>query len=201
MIKDCLGCGESKTLEQFSKQKNGKFGRRSRCKLCVALEYQNNKEAISARQKLYYRKNKDRRLKYHEQWRSDNREYIRKKKAEYFQINKKKIVQQLLEKGRSNSHYQIRHNIDNRLRMAIKTSYNSKSLPKLLGCSIKQLKLHLESQFQPGMNWENYGEWHIDHIKPLSKFDLTIEEQLKTACHFSNLQPLWAIDNLRKGAS
>lgn len=49
------------------------------------------------------------------------------------------------------------------------------------------------------MTWENFGEWHIDHIVPLSKFNLTDYEQLKIACHFSNLQPLWAKDNLSKG--
>jgi len=62
--------------------------------------------------------------------------------------------------------------------------------------SIEGLKNILESKFQSGMNWENYGEWHIDHIRPLSSFDLTNPTELKLACHYSNLQPLWAYDNL-----
>jgi len=59
---------------------------------------------------------------------------------------------------------------------------------------------HLESKFQEGMSWENYGKngWHLDHIIPLSAFDLTDPEQLKIACHYTNIQPLWARDNLVK---
>ena len=70
----------------------------------------------------------------------------------------------------------------------------------LLGCSVPQLRVHISSLFQPGMSWENYGEWHIDHLRPLSSFDLTDPEQQKQAFHYKNLQPLWAADNLRKGA-
>lgn len=63
-----------------------------------------------------------------------------------------------------------------------------------------ELRAHLEAQFQAGMSWDNYGEWHIDHIKPLASFDLEDTDQLKLACHYTNLQPLWAKDNLSKGA-
>lgn len=69
---------------------------------------------------------------------------------------------------------------------------------KLLGCSINEFKLYLESRFKKNMTWDNYGKWHIDHIKPISKFDLTIEEEQKKCFHFTNLQPLWALDNIRK---
>lgn len=72
-----------------------------------------------------------------------------------------------------------------------------------LGCSVPELKVHLEALFQPGMTWKNWGLgadcWHIDHIKPLRSFDLTDRAQFLKAAHFSNLQPLWERDNLSKG--
>ncbi len=73
----------------------------------------------------------------------------------------------------------------------------------LLGADFGVVRLHIESLFAPGMSWDNYGPrgWHIDHIKPLASFNLTDPEQMKQAAHYTNLQPLWAIDNLSKGAT
>lgn len=65
----------------------------------------------------------------------------------------------------------------------------------------KQLKKHLEIKFTKGMSWENYGKWHVDHIKPCAKFDLTKESEQRKCFHYTNLQPLWAIDNFKKGAN
>jgi len=70
----------------------------------------------------------------------------------------------------------------------------------LLGCSFTFLRFWLESKFLPNMSWENYGDWHVDHIRPLASFDLTDPKQQALAFHFLNLQPLWAKDNLSKGA-
>lgn len=95
--------------------------------------------------------------------------------------------------------YKLAHNIRSRLRKALKGKSREKGIFTILGCSLDQLKIHLEYKFQPGMTWENYGEWHIDHIRPLSSFDLTDPSQLKLAGHFSNLQPLWAHENISKG--
>jgi hypothetical protein len=69
---------------------------------------------------------------------------------------------------------------------------------KLVGCTTSELMSHLESQFAPGMSWENRSEWHIDHIIPLAKFDLKDPVQQAAAFHFTNLQPLWATENMRK---
>lgn len=95
--------------------------------------------------------------------------------------------------------YRIRCNLSGRLHAALKGVCASAKTMTLLGCSIESLKTYLESKFETGMNWENYGNgWHIDHIMPCAIFDLTNEEHRKHCFHFSNLQPLWAIDNIKK---
>lgn len=99
----------------------------------------------------------------------------------------------------TDSHFKISSNLRHRLNQAIRNQQKSGSAVSDLGCSIPALKLHLEEQFQPGMSWKNYGQWHIDHIKPLASFDLTDREDFLQANHYTNLQPLWAEDNLRKG--
>ena len=83
---------------------------------------------------------------------------------------------------------------------AVSGRVKSKHTEELLGCSIEYLRHYLENQFTEGMTWENYGKngWHIDHIIPLDYFDITDSEQQKRAWHYTNLRPLWAIDNLRK---
>lgn len=102
----------------------------------------------------------------------------------------------------SDFNFKLSDILRSRLNKAIKNNQKAGSAVADLGCSIEELKIHLESQFQEGMSWGNYGlkGWHIDHIKPLASFDLTKEEELKEACHYTNLQPLWAEDNLSKGA-
>ena len=69
---------------------------------------------------------------------------------------------------------------------------------QLIDCTIEALKHWLSYQFAPGMTWDNYGEWHIDHVRPCASFDLTDPEQQKQCFHWTNLQPLWAEDNLKK---
>ncbi|HBI02003.1 MAG TPA: hypothetical protein DDY18_10320 [Flavobacterium sp.] len=97
-------------------------------------------------------------------------------------------------------HYHIAKNLRDRLRKAVQKDQKNGSAIDNLGCSITDFKKHIESKFDNEMNWNNYGfsGWHIDHIKPLNTFDLTSPEEFKKACHYSNLQPLWAIDNLTK---
>lgn len=69
-----------------------------------------------------------------------------------------------------------------------------------LGYAMADLAVHLEKQFQPGMTWANYGKWHVDHIKPCAAFDLTVPEQFAACWALNNLQPMWARDNIKKGA-
>ena len=102
---------------------------------------------------------------------------------------------------KTNLTYKLRLILRTRLNIAIKKNVKRGSAVRDLGCSIKELKLHLESQFENGMAWNNWAVdgWHIDHVIPLSAFDLTDSEQVKKACHYTNLRPLWALDNYRKG--
>ncbi len=96
----------------------------------------------------------------------------------------------------------IRRAVSGRLRSAMNKYLATKKNVTVvyLGCSIEELIVHLEDKFVPGMTWENHGlfGWHIDHIRPISSFDFSDEEQIKTAFHFTNLQPLWAFDNIKK---
>ena len=100
-----------------------------------------------------------------------------------------------------NINYKLKTNLRSCLNTAIKNNQKSGSAVKDLGCSIPEFKTYIESKFKPGMSWDNWGKkgWHIDHIKPLSAFDLNNnKEQLLKACHCTNLQPLWARENLVK---
>ena len=108
---------------------------------------------------------------------------------------------------RTDKSYAIGVNLRARVGQALRTypatqsASVTASIRDLLGCTISELFTYLQSKFLPGMSWENYGRkgWHIDHIRPLSSFDLNDLEQRLVAFHHTNLQPLWASDNMRKG--
>jgi hypothetical protein len=82
----------------------------------------------------------------------------------------------------------------------LKGRYKSKSTIELLGCSVEEVWNHLESKFKAGMTKENHGLWHIDHHRPCASFDLADPKQQAKCFHYTNLKPLWATDNLKKGA-
>ena len=94
----------------------------------------------------------------------------------------------------------ILHNLRNRLYHSLKGNRKSDTTMNLVGCSREKLKAHLESKFKDNMSWANYGKWHIDHIKPCASFDLSKPEDQKECFHYTNLQPLWAIENITKGS-
>lgn len=94
----------------------------------------------------------------------------------------------------------IARNIRNRVYHAIKIG-RAGSAVRDLGCTIEFFKTYIASMFLAGMNWDNYGKWHLDHIVPLSSFDLSDKEHFLKAVHHTNYQPLWAVDNLKKGIS
>ena len=87
-----------------------------------------------------------------------------------------------------------------RLYAAVKGGFKKGSAVRDLGCNISKFKDFISEKFQTGMSWDNHGGWHLDHILPLASFDLTDRKQFLAACHYTNYQPLWAKDNLKKGA-
>ena len=95
-------------------------------------------------------------------------------------------------------HFKLLCSIRSRAANAMRGKGRSKSTPALLGCTAHELRAHIEKQFLPGMTWENRSKWHVDHIRPCASFNLFDPAQQAACFHFSNLQPLWAKDNLRK---
>jgi hypothetical protein len=102
-------------------------------------------------------------------------------------------------KRKKDINFKILDNLRSRIFDALKNSTKSARTLELIGCSIKFLKKYLKSRFVKGMSWKNYGLWHIDHIKPCAKFNLSKPEEQKKCFHYINLQPLWAFDNMSKG--
>lgn len=135
----------------------------------------------------------------------------RKEKAHYAAVNKKwRMLNKDKIRANKRRHYwkqkennilfRIKESVRGRIRRIIKTKYLHKDskVHDYLGCTLEQFKIHLESQFQEGMTWDNYGKWHIDHIIPISSGN-TLNEIYKLN-HYTNFQPLWASDNIKKGA-
>ena len=151
-----------------------------------------NREKIKAQDKQYYTENKERIAAKNKKWYEANKDSKYQKQRKYGNFKKR---------YNSDVEFRLAHNLRNRLNLAIKRNSKSGSAVNDLGCSIGELKNHLESQFRDGMTWDNYGEWQIDHIRPLCKFDLQNREELLKACHYSNLQPLWAAENRRKNGN
>ena len=198
--KKCTLCKKDKKLDEYYLDDRMLCGRTSGCKECLSY-----KSKIQKRKKYNFkpRVKNDNLPSYY----SRNKERLLLKKKEYDDnpINKEKRKQYIKEYNRKqrllNKSYKVRDNISRRIRAAINNGYKSKKTLELLGCSIEELKKYLEKQFREGMSWENYGfyGWHIDHIIPCSSFDLTDTKQQKICFHYTNLQPLWAKDNLSKG--
>jgi hypothetical protein len=140
----------------------------------------------------------DYRRKYSKQWRLDHPDYQKKwvdrDRAGY---NKKRNVYMAIRKT-SDMSFVLERRLRSRLRNALNGNFKCGSAVRDLGCSIVEFKKHIESQFQSGMTWDNRSEWHLDHIIPLSKFDLTDRQQLLIAFNYTNYQPMWKHENLVK---
>lgn len=173
--------------------------------------YQHNKDKEIKQARIYYYKNKRKRLQqmkeYMKGYYLQNREKSLEYQKKYRQKNKKIIKEYQTEYAKKYSfkrrledeNFKLLGNLRSRITMAIKNYKKGEKTKKLLGCSIEQLKHYLEKKFKKGMTWDNYGKyWEIDHIKPCCSFDLSkLSEQCK-CFHYNNLQPLTVKENRSK---
>ncbi len=222
-MKRCSTCREIKPFSEFHKQKDAADGHCCFCKPCKSarkkaayhanphkaretmakyrLEFPEKVAAAkkAARERKIEQYKAAARKSYH-----DNREERLKKFAEYRKKNRAVVsernVKYVRERMKRDPIFRLTYTMRNRIFQACKDqriAKKSKTL-EMLGCEWSTLKERMEAMFQPGMTWGNYGKWHIDHIIPLVL--AKTEDQLARLCHYSNLQPLWAADNIRKGA-
>ena len=184
--------------EHYAKNKDKHAKRRSSPEHKKLLEEYNSRPDVKEAQRLK-----------RQSYREKNLEKIKEKEKLYYQRPEvKERVRKKRESGYYKSYLQrpevkIKELHRNRLQNLAKKQKAKKYIETshLFGTSMKKVVKHIEDQFVEGMSWDNHGEWHIDHIKPLCSFDLNNLEEQKKAFHFTNLQPLWALDNLIKGSS
>ena len=210
--KRCNKCGAElpATEEYFHKHKGSKDGLRNDCKKCIKeyhkTYYIENKEYINARNSNWwnnnrehgkilsakcYQNNRNRKNEQNKIWKDENRERVN-------ELSRKRMN----EKYKADLTFRISSNISCSIWRSLKGNKKHKRWESLVGYNIEQLKEHLEKQFKPGMTWENYGEWHIDHRRPIASFNFTTSEdpEFKECWALENLQPLWAEDNLKKNS-
>ena len=223
-MKRCVSCDLEKDESQFSRRKDtGKL--RGQCKECIAITQKQYAEKHAAEINIYQQ---DYRTIHLEEftnnairWKKENPEKAQKAQAKYrkthateraaynerFTLTHPNYRSEYDAQRRANDmQFRISHNLRTRLGEAIKNGQKIGSAVDDLGCTIEYFMEYMAAIFYANpetgamMSWDNYGEWHIDHIKPLALFDLTNREQFLAACNYTNLQPLWAKENLSKGA-
>jgi len=202
----CKGCNLEFSPNHFNQKYHD-----SKCSLKGQYNrmYAKNKEKICLASQKYYNMNKNN-IVFKQKRKIYNKQYglnHKKERLEYVKNynikNKQKNLQYQYnwskQRYKNNIEFHIITNMRKRLERVLSYKKNNTTI-ELIGCSISQLKNYLENKFQPGMNWQNYGKhgWHIDHIKPISSFIFNDTKQQKECFHYTNLQPLWAKDNLQK---
>jgi hypothetical protein len=201
-MKTCSRCGIEK-LESDYHQPTLTF-----CKGCHNKQkreyYAANREKSLARKKEYYIENIDLLKEKGKEYNKVNQKKKRGYNQQYYAENRDKIVKQNIQyeynRKRIDPAYRARKNLRIRIRSVLKDKSFSKKTENMLGLNQSEFKKYIESQFEEGMTWENYGYrgWHLDHSKPLASAS-SIEEMEKL-CHYTNLKPMWGEENMRKGA-
>ena len=217
MLKKCLYCYKEFEVKNKRKKycslnckKKAEYNRNKDRYLTYFKKYGNEKkEQIKEQRHNHYLENRERMLKEKQDYYLENKETIAEYKINWAKKNRQKINTRIRNFIKENINYKLSAYLRVRLNSTLKGNTKSASATKLLGCSIEELKKHLESQFKEGMSWDNHGrgfngkgmqEWHIDHIKPCASFDLSKLEEQRKCFHYSNLQPLWAKENRMKGS-
>jgi hypothetical protein len=177
------------------------------------------KESKAEYDKRYREQNKLKIAEYKKQWAIDNPEKVFQKQKEYRESNSEKLSIKKSQYAKNNRqkinakasvYVKYRCDTDPLYKLTKNTrkmvsrymlGEKSKRTQEIVGCSFEELKVYIENQFTEGMSWDNYGinGWHVDHIKPLAVANS--QEEIILLNHYSNLQPLWALDNLKKGAT
>jgi DNA-nicking Smr family endonuclease len=198
-MKTCTKCNVEKSLENFVKSKRQKDGYHYICKECHKIYKENNKDTINQKHKIWLNNNKEYISNYNKQYHT---QYPEKKK---YYLNKWKEAnpnygkEYKHKKYTTDVNYRIKDNLRSRFYNAVINHFKIQSVIDLLGCSINELKQHLENQFKTEMNWGNHGTiWEIDHIIPCSGFDLTDLNQQNQCFHYTNLQPLFKTTHIAK---
>lgn len=194
-----------KELSEFSLSRKRKDGYQTQCRACQREYRKANADRARETAKQWRKDNRDQYLENKRDYRKENgwrwREAEKARSKRWQKENRKEITARLRQKRKDDPIYGLMLTLRTRLSDYFRGPGKSETARELVGCSLEELKKYLESKFLPGMTWQNRGfyGWHIDHIKPMSSFDLLDPEQQKKCFNYTNLQPLWAFDNLSKG--
>lgn len=206
-MKTCRVCLVVKDLECFYKRTYNKDGKDSRCIECSLANPEQRSAYTRGRRVLNLEKRRKREKERTRNRTPEKKAEVAAYKRKYYLENSEKIIKKSVEntkkRRKENPQTKLRYALHGRIRNALNGVDKIGKTQELLGCTFAYFKEHLESKFTEGMSWENHGfyGWHIDHIRPCASFDLTVDENQRLCFHYSNMQPLWATDNLKKSDS